>query len=281
MKTYTVYKYTNTVTGKYYIGCTSRPVRKRWIEHLSDAKHDLKQCRLFHEAIRGYGEGSWEQSNLFVCHSKSEALDMEEYCITTLKSNDPTYGYNIAPGGKRGNTGIKMPPEVGKAISLRQRGENNPSYGRVYTESERLAQSKRSKAWHRENPHPNLGKKAPEGTRRKMSIAHKGDKNHFYGKTHTAESKAKMSKNNGCNGLWGWRNPLVRNNPVLLSIYKRADILFEWWLYAGAGERGSGADAMCTHFGESRTKAHINMVSKFKTGWVPTEDKEWLDFKDG
>lgn len=38
---------------------------------------------------------------------------------------------------------------------------------------------------------PSRGKRAPEKTRKKMSMAHSGKRNHFYGKHHTAESNLK------------------------------------------------------------------------------------------
>lgn len=42
-----IYKITNNITGKIYIGKTKRKTRDRWLEHIRDAKHDQeKKCTI-------------------------------------------------------------------------------------------------------------------------------------------------------------------------------------------------------------------------------------------
>lgn len=58
---YIIYKCTNKVNGKVYIGCTSEKLQTRKRKHIQAAiKHWDGQ--IFHEAIRKYGEKAFEWS---------------------------------------------------------------------------------------------------------------------------------------------------------------------------------------------------------------------------
>jgi very-short-patch-repair endonuclease len=54
------------------------------------------------------------------------------------------------------------------------------------------AKKYRSPEWHEKQRLAHLGKQASYITKQKMSIAHTGEKNGFYGKTHTEETKSKI-----------------------------------------------------------------------------------------
>ena len=95
-----IYKITNDINGKVYIGQTVRPVWKRWINHVYQATHKEKSsCPHLHRAIRKYGVDS------FTCEPIVEASDMvlddlERYWINYYDSTNT--GYNITVGGKNG-----------------------------------------------------------------------------------------------------------------------------------------------------------------------------------
>ena len=95
-----IYKITNDVNGKVYIGQTIRSVWVRWRNHVSQAYNDRwNSCPRLHRAIRKYGEDS------FTCEPIVKAPDMvlddlERYWINYYDSINT--GYNITLGGKSG-----------------------------------------------------------------------------------------------------------------------------------------------------------------------------------
>jgi group I intron endonuclease len=268
---YLVYKFTNQKNGKAYIGFTSKSVKERWWSHSSKARKNSTDCRKFYSALRKYGEDCWGTEILFVSDDSQEALKFETQAI--LEHDTIENGYNICQGGEKGNLGLKMSDETCRKISERQCGENNPCWKKNYTNEERSAQSKKMKKWHAENPHPLLGKKASVETRTKMSVIRIGEKNHFYGKKHTPKQIEKFSKNNPMVGFWGWKNPCTRKNLRAMEIYSRADEFYKWW----KDHKSAGPDRLANAFKEKRSKPHFTMIDKFRSGWIPSADKEWLD----
>lgn len=106
-----IYKITNKVNGKAYIGLTTMPLRRRWKDHKQAAKsRDYPLCR----AIRKYGEDAflveelWGTSNLGL---------MEQYFIALHNTMSPN-GYNLTAGGER----PKFSAETRKKISEVQIG---------------------------------------------------------------------------------------------------------------------------------------------------------------
>ena len=87
-----VYKLTNTVNGKNYIGQTQNSVEKRFRDH-SYAKSAIG------EAIRKYGKDKFTKEILAVCESREELNACELRFISEYKSNDPNFGYNRTGGG--------------------------------------------------------------------------------------------------------------------------------------------------------------------------------------
>ena len=54
-----IYKITNKVNGKVYIGQTIRPVEYRFHRHINDAMHNILDTH-FARAIRKYGPDKWQ-----------------------------------------------------------------------------------------------------------------------------------------------------------------------------------------------------------------------------
>lgn len=93
-----IYKVTNTVNGKVYIGQTTRDVPSRWKNHLSDARYPKQQDHsILHKAMRKYGESVFTIDELEQCDN--DILDeREQYWIQQYDSVNA--GYNISLGGK-------------------------------------------------------------------------------------------------------------------------------------------------------------------------------------
>lgn len=82
----------------------------------------------------------------------------------------------------------------------------------------------------------------------------------------------RMKVNNPCSKLAPWLNN--RATPDSLDIWKNANAYYQWWC-----ANKKGYCAMATAFGfKDWLSAHQNMVEKFKSGWIPKEDPDWLSW---
>lgn len=97
-----IYKITNSVNNKLYIGQTRRTINERWKEHLYDAFSIKNPCKFpLHCALRKYGKEAFSVEEIEQCDN--DDLDTRErYWILYYHSNED--GYNIDLGGK-GNKG--------------------------------------------------------------------------------------------------------------------------------------------------------------------------------
>lgn len=95
-----IYKITNDVNGKLYIGQTIRPLTDRWKDHVYRAKHDSQYA--LHRAIRKYGVKHFHIEQIDLASSKEELDRKEKYWIKTLNTMSPS-GYNLVDGGRTPN----------------------------------------------------------------------------------------------------------------------------------------------------------------------------------
>lgn len=96
-----IYKVTNNINGKVYIGQSVFEIEKRFKEHLSDSKKPSKCRRPFYDAINKYGQENFS-IELVEEVSNNELNDREKYWIAFFRSyvgfND-CRGYNATLGG--------------------------------------------------------------------------------------------------------------------------------------------------------------------------------------
>lgn len=88
-----IYKTTNIVNGKIYIGQDSK----------NNPKY-LGSGLVLQLAIKKYGQPNFIKEILEFCDSKEQLDIKEKYWIKTLDSQNPEIGYNIKPGGDGGDT---------------------------------------------------------------------------------------------------------------------------------------------------------------------------------
>jgi hypothetical protein len=93
---YTLYRLTNTITSKVYIGITKHTVEKRWSCHLQTAFNKKASYKLS-RAIRKYGKDSWIKEVLYTGIPADTIEDLE--ILEIAKHNSTTEGYNISSGG--------------------------------------------------------------------------------------------------------------------------------------------------------------------------------------
>jgi group I intron endonuclease len=128
-----IYKITNKVNEKVYIGKTNEP-DKRWKKHcLIALKPNSDRHHLIHKAIAKYGADNFSFEIIEKCKSETKSFKQERYWISYYKSNACRYrskfGYNLTDGGE-GATGFVPTKQSRKRMSDShiglQTGENHP-----------------------------------------------------------------------------------------------------------------------------------------------------------
>ena len=195
MSEYIVYKHI-TPNNKIYIGITSTSLKLR----SGSNGYKYKRNKLFYRAIQKYGWNNIKHEILFINLSKEDACKKEQELIELYKSNNAEYGYNLSSGGESGHKGVKASLETRQKMSIAHLGNKSNTGKHLSEETKRKMRGRIP--W-------NKGKKGlytiSDETRKKMSDAQKGAKNHFYGKHHTPEAieKIKLSHSKKeviCNG---------------------------------------------------------------------------------
>lgn len=92
-----VYKITNKINNKVYIGITIRTLQERWNEHRSRIE-ERKHCHLY-AAMLQYGVENFIIEQIDSALTKEELYEKEQYYISLYDSQNPNKGYNMTSGG--------------------------------------------------------------------------------------------------------------------------------------------------------------------------------------
>lgn len=121
-----VYKITNKVNGKCYVGQTVKKINERFCEHMG--KHSQEKDTKFYRAVRKYGRENFYVELLDTANSQEELNEKEFYWIQKL--NTVKNGYNsLNLKGKCGGDTLTNHPnlqEIRKHLSQQKLGANNP-----------------------------------------------------------------------------------------------------------------------------------------------------------
>lgn len=125
-----VYKVTNLINGREYIGKTERDFEVRKKEHLNTILTEKNSLSVFHRALKKYGAESFEWCILKECKTDLELSNIEKLMIISNKTHISQGGYNITFGGE-GVLGLKHTEESKEKNRQKHLGENNVRYGKV------------------------------------------------------------------------------------------------------------------------------------------------------
>lgn len=187
-----IYKITNKLNSKIYIGQTIQSLQKRWSHHCNDKK---RCCRKLANAIVKYGPENFTIEQIDVACTREE-LDVKEiYWIKHYDSMNPDKGYNLLGGGNKNHV---VGEETRRLLGLASRGRKCPEHVKNI-----LRAVKQGK------PRP---KEVVEKMRQtKISLGtHKGEKNWFYGKTGELSPTAVAVRNITLNKIFGSINEAGR-----------------------------------------------------------------------
>jgi len=187
----TIYAIENLENGKVYIGSTTRPWHRRWIEHCSKLRHGRHGNAHLQHAWDYYGENAFEFVVVEDCIPGDELIEAEQYWLdraraagevynTGLVARNPMLGQTHTAEARRK---ISL-ANVGKTISAAARLAVSAAHkGKVMSAETRRKISEAKKGW-----------RPSEETRRRMSEACKGRRPPNYGVPHTRETRRKISE---------------------------------------------------------------------------------------
>ena len=204
-----VYKISNSLSGRYYIGYSTN-INRRFTNHRSKLKQNCHDNIFLQRAYNLEGEDKFQYDIIHICDTEDEAKEIELTYLTDLNIRKMLYNLNYNNSGGDLLTNhpdkeairkkiLKSHSETISKMTSEERskkygkfGEKNGMYGKTHTEEvrEKLSVLKTGNTYCK-------GKIASEETRQKMSENAKlkiGEKNPFFGKHHTEETIQKIKE---------------------------------------------------------------------------------------
>lgn len=203
-----IYRVTNKLNGKSYVGQTIQSLLRRQSRHLSDVRNGDESY--FHRALRKCGTDNFIWQVICICPNINSLNEQEQYYIALFNLTNSKHGYNLTSGGLN----YIISDETRKKMSELQRGKvtseitkkkmskarqgiqftdehrENIRQSRIGQKMSEVAKSKISKSL--------TGRPVSQKTRKKLSESNKkysGEETSFYGRHHTEETKQKMRDN--------------------------------------------------------------------------------------
>jgi len=269
-----IYKVTNRIDDKCYIGQTVKTLKQRKSAHKTRMKKSNRK-HYFYNALRKHGWDNFKWEVLCECKSKKEMDEMEFHYIKQYDSYNN--GYNMTWGGE-GNVGWIPSEKTKKKISDAHKGRNNGP-----CTDERKKNISKSL----------IGYKHSEETKKKISDAHKGMKlgpmseeqkwkisKANTGKKRTKEQKQKMSEiHKMYKNTKEYKDWFMKNSPLLTpEIRKKATkSRIKNGNYGHSEETKKKISE--GNRGKKRTKEDINKITKrMSKKWIiiDTNNKEFI-----
>ena len=177
-----IYCITNKINNKKYIGLTTQRLQSRFSQHKKQPTNShLKN------SFNKYGIDNFTFSEIDFAVNKEDLEEKEKYYIDLYNTLSREYGYNIRDGGE---TYV-----MGEETKQKLRDAN---LGKVIDKDVKNKISKSLKG----RPSPMRGRHHRDDSLKKMSKVRMGEKNHFYGKSHTEDTKNKIGIKNKGNTHW-------------------------------------------------------------------------------
>lgn len=94
-----IYRITNVLNGKVYIGQTRNSPQHRFDQHIREARSKRKNYGIFHDALLEYGADNFIVDLIESVEDKHVADERERFWISEYHSDRPENGYNCDSGG--------------------------------------------------------------------------------------------------------------------------------------------------------------------------------------
>lgn len=205
-----IYKITNIINNKVYIGQTGN-IKRRWSQHKSKARSKFPSL-LINKKMKEYGINNFIFEIIDECDNVNIANDVEIFFIAYYKSNVcrylALYGYNMTDGGEgslRSTRSIETKNKISKSLKGKYIGELSHKFGVKLSESHKQKLSFK-------------GKRHLDTTKEKLRQLNIGKNNPMYGKKLSKERKELLSISSlgDKNNMW--------NKPVPLNVREKQSI---------------------------------------------------------
>lgn len=235
-----IYKITNKINGKIYIG-SSKDIPARWNHHINSLNRGDHHSKHFQRAWNKYGEDSFIFEQLESVISEEYLVEREQHYLDTLQPWKRRFGYNISPtaesclGVTRSeetkqklreiNLGKKVSQETKKKIS--EGLKNSDKWREAITSDE---------------------------FKEKMRLLNVGENNPMWGKTGPTGEDHHM---------WGKFGKLHHRARRILQCTKSGELIKEWESVADAeraGFRHSNVSSCCS----GRIQSAYGFVWRYK-----------------
>lgn len=183
-----VYKHTNKVNGKIYVGISNVLPESRWRNG-----GGYRTNGYFCNSIKKYGWDGFIHEIVLEKLTREEAESEERRLIAEHQSNKFAHGYNRTSGGERNK---ELSDETRALLSVRLSGEGNPNYGKPRSEL----------------------------TRKRIGDAQRGEKGNMFGKRHRPETLRKMSEARSGENAWCYGKKLSEAHRKALMVKKKKGI---------------------------------------------------------
>lgn len=157
-----IYRCTNKINGKVYIGQTTKTLKHRVRMHVNSA--NAGSLILLHCAIRKYGLHNFDIVQIQTADSLQDLNALEIKFISFYDCLSPK-GYNLKAGGNNHEWHPEMREKARKAALRRIENDGGAQLKAVLAKGREALKGK---------PPWNIGKKATEEAKRNQSLAHKG-----------------------------------------------------------------------------------------------------------
>lgn len=173
-----IYKITNLLNQKVYIGQTTKTIEERWNGHKTNPG-----CKKLHRAIKKYGSENFKIEEIYVSFDLENLNKIEELLINKFKSIEN--GYNLRLGGKYSPQSEETKKKISislKNVPLSKKKIPN-NKGRIHSKESKLNMGLGLKGKHLSEEHKrkisdsHKGKSFSSETREKLSISHKNNLN--------------------------------------------------------------------------------------------------------
>ena len=106
-----IYKITNQLNGKSYIGITTSEIEKRWEKHVKDSNMPFYPL---HCEIQEYGKENFKIEVIFESEDARKVSDLEQPMIELYNSHISKNGYNLTKGRNLGIASNRKGPWIAK-----------------------------------------------------------------------------------------------------------------------------------------------------------------------